>query len=191
MAFTLQTPWRKFNQATANVSGGLTADIDTPVLAYDGTYTTEISAAGGASAQNPNNRPATAVRIPMEASNILFMFAVADTEDDGCMATLWTWDANGPAWNTVNFTVIQAGATVLNYDYANPDTALTDFFLADTVTISPDNARGATVEVDNTADGIALVHLDFYGTEWMFMDYDFDAYGGTAGTDCITYYKFL
>jgi len=177
----LKAAWKKLNQATENVSDGLTADINTFALAYGTTWSS--------AAQNPANKPASGVvTLPAEASYVLLMFAIADTAGDECTAVLWGWDANGPAFDLLRFSQIQAGTSPVETDPTNGE-SLSNFFYADTLAISTDNTRGGEYDVTNTDNGIAVVKFDTFGIQYLFMDYDFDAASGTAGTDCITWYK--
>jgi len=190
---TLQIPWQKLTQATVNILAGYTADINTPVLVYDATYTTAVSALGSGSAQNPVNRAlVNAVRVPNEANGIEFIFAVADTDNDGCSGKLWAWDSNGPGFDLLVFSEIRAGAALVTADPTNGAT-LTGFRYADAIGLTADNSKaaGGALIIQNTADGIATIRCDLFGVEWIFMDYDFNAYSGTAGTDCITFFKWL
>ena len=158
--------------------------INTHEVAYSATWAT--------GAQNFAAKPSTATEIPQEANGAHIIFGVADAADENVTATLWGWKSNGPASDLVLMNPVQAGSTVLGADWANPSATLTNFFCADTVTITTNNsyARVDSAELSGTTNGIAVLRLDLTGYQWLFMSYDIDL-AANSGTDAIAWITYF
>lgn len=185
MLDTIQTGWKRISQATVSQTA-----IGTHYLDYTAAY---VPTAEPFAAQNPAQWPAhvegdltTAVAVDHECNGIRVMWAVADTANDQFGGTLWGWDGNGPAFDLLRVTML-AGASAVAIDLDTKAT-LTSFFYADTVTITSDHSFAEKRGTDG-ADGIIQVALDIMGASQLFFSYDVG--GGTDGTDCITYFKYL
>ncbi len=178
---TDQTDWKVLNQASVNVSEGLTANVNTYALAYGATWAT--------AAQNPAKKPASARgKFGLEANLMRLQFLIADSDNDKGNAKIWGWDASGAPMILMVLTLIQAGTAICT---THPVTgaALTNFRYADAITINP-NQCGAIVRGTNETDGIVEVEFDLRGRSYAFCDWDMNAVA-TAGTDGICLYKTL
>ena len=184
---TIQTPWKRINQATVSQSVG---GVDTHHLEYGSTF---IATAAPWTAQNPNQWPTAAqgsvdLGGNHEVNGIAVMWLLADTDNDEFTGILWGRNSGGPAIDLLRVTLL-AGTSICSID---PDTgaALTNFRYVDTVTVDSDHCFSEKVGTDG-ADGIIELHLDLMGKSSIFFSSDSDAGSGTAGTDLITYYKYL
>lgn len=174
---SLQMNWKKLNQASTDQ-----AAVTDFALAYGATWST--------AAQNPDNWPSAAKQVPYDAEAAIFMFAVADTAGDEVTAKIWGKAASGPPHLLVHLESIIAGTSVVSTDPAT-DASLTNFRYADDLTVGDDNTLGGVYLVEATNNGIAMIRFDLYGLAELYCDCDTDAGSGTAGTDLITYVRYM
>lgn len=186
---TTQNPWKVLSQASVDQTS-----VNITHLAYvdDDTVKVEPKAA-----QTFTNKPEASVGSdgyikgakPFGVNDdfIALRFAIADTDNDVGVCTIWTWDGNGAAWNALILDPIRAGSRKIT---TNPENGkpLTNFFYADHITISENNANAVRRGKDANNDIIEL-RFDLRGAQWVFADFDMDANAGTDGTDGICWYK--
>ena len=172
---TIRVPFRRITAASDQTS------VNTAVLGYGTTWAT--------AGQNPANWPSGAVEVPLEANMAILNFAIADTDNDEGVCTIWGKPrGNGAPRILLVLNPIKAGTSVLETD---PDTgvSLTNFRWADTITATPNNV-GATV-ISNVGNDIAEVRFDLRYIDSLFSDWDMDLGSGTDGTDGIAYWTYI
>lgn len=89
-------------------------------------------------------------------------FALQETEDETIGYRVWQWRPRGSTWipRLLLAGVATAGARV---GISGGDIDET-WFLADTITVTTDNTRGASAQVDADADGQAVLSFDADGS---------------------------
>ena len=168
---TIQMRWQKLWQASDQAAA----------TALDYTY----GATWANDAQNPANWPSGATRVGLHQNGIRMWFAVADDEDDQAVVHLWLKDVGGIPFRLGTLTVT-AGANPIEKDPVD-GSALTDFFLADTVTLT--TGKTSWFQIYSPADDdMAEVRIDLAGASEIYAQADVDA-PATNGTDCIIYWK--
>lgn len=160
---TPKTVWKSLHQGTQNIETEGNADINTPVLEYTATWAATTPDA----AQNPGNRPAAAIKLPLEADAIMLMFAVADTADDAFLGVLWGWDPNGTAWDILTINPILAGSSVIEVDPANKEGLQHLPFTGGgaAAVVEGDTITGATDGATATVDRVILTSNTWVGTD--------------------------
>lgn len=105
-------------------------------------------------------------------------FALQDTEDQTASFRVWGWRPVGDTWvpRLLLAGTVTAGARV---GVASGDLDNT-WFLADTITVSEDETRGESAQVDSAADGDGQAVLSFDADGSAILEIECSRDGGTA-----------
>lgn len=181
---TIKTNWQRMAQATDKTAED----------AY--TYTIASASTWATSSLNPENWPTAKasegvfgfVEVPAYACSARLRFGISDANNEKGSVCIWGKDDNGSPILLLELTAITAGAALISKDPAS-GTTLTDFRLADSVTITSGLLADESC-VSAITDGLAEVEFPLKGFSQLVADSDIDANSGTC-EDMITWIKWV